>query len=91
MMIYCKWCKRGFAWIDDCKLHEKYCTAKVKEAANFIIDRIDGTRVASMEHFDQNESNGNAATKYVVEFTGNVNCEWLWATLDKALKEAQRE
>ena len=56
-----------------------------------VIDRVDGTRVASMEHFDQNESNGNAATKYIVEFTGKINCEWLWATLDKALKEAQRE
>jgi hypothetical protein len=28
------------------------------------IDRINGIKVASMEHFDQNESSGNAATKY---------------------------
>jgi hypothetical protein len=54
-----------------------------------VVDRIDNTKVAYIEHFDQNESNGNAATKYIVEFTGKVNCEWLWETLDKALKEKQ--
>jgi hypothetical protein len=49
------------------------------------------TQVLSMEHFDQNESNGNAATKYIIEFTGKVNCDWLWGTLNKALNQAQTE
>ena len=44
-------------------------------------------KVKSMEHFDQNESNGNAATKYIIEFTDKVNCEWLWDVLNNALKE----
>jgi len=47
------------------------------------------TIVKSMEHFDQNESNGNAATKYIIEFTGKVNCDWLWLTLDRVLIEQQ--
>ena len=49
------------------------------------------TRVKWMEHFDQNESNGNAATKYIVEFTGKINCEWLWETLDRELKLKQQQ
>lgn len=55
-----------------------------------VIDRKDVTRVSSMEHLDPNESNGNAATKYIVRFTGKVNCDWLWAILDKALTENQK-
>jgi len=55
-----------------------------------VVDRIDGTKVWSMEHFDQNESHGNAATKYIIEFTGRVNCDWLWSNLDKSLEEAQQ-
>jgi hypothetical protein len=46
-------------------------------------------KVAWMEHFDQNESNGNAAKKYIIEFTDKINCDWLWRTLDKALEDAQ--
>lgn len=49
------------------------------------------TIVKSMEHFDPNESNGNAATKYIVEFSGRVNCEWLWKTLDEALLLKQQK
>lgn len=56
-----------------------------------VVDRVDKTKVVCMEHFDQNESKGNAATKYIVEFAGKVNSEWLWSALDKALEEAQRE
>jgi len=47
------------------------------------------TQVKWMEHFDQNESTGNAATKYIIEFTDKVNCEWLWNTLNKELTKAQ--
>ena len=47
-------------------------------------------KVSSMEHLDQNESDGNAATKYIVRFTGKVNCDWLWRVLDEALREAQK-
>jgi hypothetical protein len=56
-----------------------------------VVDRIDKTKVASMEHYDQNESNGNAATKYIVKFTGKVNCEWLWKVLDEALEKSQND
>lgn len=49
------------------------------------------TKVVHMEHFDQNESNGNAATKYIVEFSGRVNCDWLWLVLEKALVLAQQD
>ena len=55
-----------------------------------VIDRPEITRVAYMEHYDQNESTGNASKKYIIEFTGKVNCNWLWETLDKALEENQR-
>lgn len=48
------------------------------------------TLVRSMEHYDQNESNGNAATKYIIEFTGKVNCEWLWSALNKALVSEEK-
>jgi hypothetical protein len=44
-----------------------------------------------LEHFDQNESNGNAATKYIVEFSGRINCDWLRSVLDTALVKAQQE
>lgn len=56
-----------------------------------VIDRIDRIHVKSMEHFDQNESDGNAATKYIVEFTDKVNCEWLWEALNHELEEAQHD
>ena len=46
------------------------------------------TRVISTEHFDQNESSGNAATKYIVTFSSPVNCNWLRKALDKALEQA---
>ena len=49
------------------------------------------TKVKWMEHTDQNESDGNAATKYTIEFTGKVNCEWLWETLDEALHQKQQQ
>jgi hypothetical protein len=44
--------------------------------------------VVAMEHFDENESTGNAATKYIVTFSNPVNCDWLWANLDEALKRS---
>lgn len=47
--------------------------------------------IKSMEHFDQSESNGNAASKYIIEFTDKINCEWLWKTLKEALEESQRK
>ena len=52
---------------------------------------VEKTKVVHMEHFDQNESNGNAATKYIVEFSGRVNCDWLWLVLEKALVLAQQD
>lgn len=47
------------------------------------------TKIASMEHFDQNESNGCAAKKYIIEFTAKVNSDVLWKILDKALFDYQ--
>ena len=49
----------------------------------------DITLVKWLEHYDQNESNGNAATKYIIEFTGKVNCDWLRRTLNNELEKAQ--
>lgn len=49
------------------------------------------TVVVHTEHFDQNESNGNAATKYIVKFNNPVNCDWLRKVLDDALEAAQRD
>jgi hypothetical protein len=45
-------------------------------------------QVRDMEHYDQNESTNNCATKYIVEFTGGVNSEWLWETLNRELLKA---
>jgi len=49
------------------------------------------TKVKCMEHFDQKESNGNAATRYIIEFTDKVNCKILWKILDEALIKYQKE
>lgn len=46
-------------------------------------------RIFSMEHYDQKESNGNAAKKYILEFTGKVNSEWLWEIISEALLKKQ--
>jgi hypothetical protein len=32
-MVNCKWCNKRFTWIEDCKLHEKYCAANTKVAS----------------------------------------------------------
>ncbi len=48
------------------------------------------TKIKWIEHFDANESDGSAATKYIVEFTGKVNCDWLRKVLEKVLEEKQK-
>ena len=35
-----------------------------------------------MEHTNQKESTGNAATEYTIKFSEKVNCEWLWEHID---------
>jgi len=74
----------------DEKSEHKFCGPiglSVPDKKGNDVKKVDKTKVASIEHFDQNESNGNAATKYIIEFTGKVSCDWLWATLDKDLEE----
>jgi hypothetical protein len=44
-------------------------------------------RVVAMEHTDQNESTGNAATRYTITFSDKVNCDWLWEHLDNMFLE----
>lgn len=56
-----------------------------------VIDKTDKTKVVSIKHYDQNESNGNAAKKYIIEFTSKVNCDWLWRVLDNALRSGAKE
>lgn len=54
-----------------------------------LLDAIKNTpRVIWLEHTDQKESNGCAATKYTIEFSHKINCDWLWKTLDKELLNA---
>lgn len=39
------------------------------------------------EHFDQNESDGNAAKKYILEFSEPVNGSWLLYMLKEFARE----
>ena len=52
-------------------------------------DNDEKTIVEYTEHYDELESNGNAATKYIIKFNKPVNCDWLRQTLDNALKLKQ--
>jgi uncharacterized FAD-dependent dehydrogenase len=69
-------------------IYEEFNSRKGKV---MVEDKKEPTKVSSMEHYDQHESDGNAATKYIIEFTGKVNCDWLRKVLDKALLKAQQK
>ena len=52
---------------------------------------VEKTAVEYTEHFDSLESDGNAATKYIVKFNNRVNCDWLRRILDDGLELAQQD